>query len=189
MIAEGEGARAAARRSVRRAGAGRYHAARRSRAASPRSRLHARACAARDLRPIEEAADAVAAYLPHRPRPSSNDGLKKNLRPACRRPLALALGPALSRRARRWSIADRDEARSCDDRRRRATSRSRRCWCAAARPNSCARRTRKEFLELVPHAEYVDVAGARHMVAGDSNDHFAAAMLDFLEPAQGRSAA
>ena len=25
----------------------------------------------------------------------------------------------------------------------------------------------REFLELVPHAEYVDVAGARHMVAGD----------------------
>ena len=29
----------------------------------------------------------------------------------------------------------------------------------------------REFLELVPHAEYMDVAGARHMVAGDRNDH------------------
>src|SRR6185437_10313489 len=29
---------------------------------------------------VEEAADAVAAYLPHRPRPKSNEGLKKNLR-------------------------------------------------------------------------------------------------------------
>ena len=29
---------------------------------------------------VEEAADAVAAYLPHRPRPRSNEGLKKNLR-------------------------------------------------------------------------------------------------------------
>ena len=29
---------------------------------------------------IEEAADAVAAYLPHRPRPRSHEGLKKNLR-------------------------------------------------------------------------------------------------------------
>src|SRR6202008_4799492 len=29
---------------------------------------------------IEEAADAVAAYLPHRPRPRSTEGLKKNLR-------------------------------------------------------------------------------------------------------------
>ena len=35
----------------------------------------------------------------------------------------------------------------------------------------------KEFLQLVPHAEYVDVGGARHMVAGDRNDHFSAAVL------------
>jgi pimeloyl-ACP methyl ester carboxylesterase len=39
----------------------------------------------------------------------------------------------------------------------------------------------KEFLELVPHADYVDVSGARHMVAGDRNDHFSAAVLSFIE--------
>ena len=38
----------------------------------------------------------------------------------------------------------------------------------------------REFLELVPHAEYMDVAGARHMVAGDRNDRFSAAILQFL---------
>jgi hypothetical protein len=38
----------------------------------------------------------------------------------------------------------------------------------------------KEFLELVPHADYVDVSGARHMVAGDRNDHFSAAVLSFI---------
>jgi pimeloyl-ACP methyl ester carboxylesterase len=38
----------------------------------------------------------------------------------------------------------------------------------------------REFLDLVPHAEYVDVADARHMVAGDRNDHFASVILDFL---------
>jgi pimeloyl-ACP methyl ester carboxylesterase len=38
----------------------------------------------------------------------------------------------------------------------------------------------REFLELVPHADYIDVAGARHMVAGDSNDRFSAAVLDFV---------
>jgi hypothetical protein len=32
----------------------------------------------------------------------------------------------------------------------------------------------------VPHAEYMDVAGARHMVAGDRNDHFADAVMSFL---------
>ena len=38
----------------------------------------------------------------------------------------------------------------------------------------------REFLDLVPHASYIDVADARHMVAGDSNDRFAAAILDFV---------
>ena len=38
----------------------------------------------------------------------------------------------------------------------------------------------KEFLELVPQAEYVDVEHARHMVAGDRNDIFNEAILEFL---------
>ena len=38
----------------------------------------------------------------------------------------------------------------------------------------------REFLELVPHAEFADVSGARHMVAGDRNDSFSAAILGFL---------
>ena len=37
-----------------------------------------------------------------------------------------------------------------------------------------------EFFELVPHAEYVDVEHARHMVAGDRNDIFTESVLDFL---------
>jgi pimeloyl-ACP methyl ester carboxylesterase len=38
----------------------------------------------------------------------------------------------------------------------------------------------REFLALVPQAEYVDVAGAGHMLAGDSNTVFGRATLDFL---------
>jgi pimeloyl-ACP methyl ester carboxylesterase len=38
----------------------------------------------------------------------------------------------------------------------------------------------REFLELVPHATYADVAGARHMVAGDQNDQFSEAIMKFL---------
>jgi pimeloyl-ACP methyl ester carboxylesterase len=37
-----------------------------------------------------------------------------------------------------------------------------------------------EFRALVPHAEYVDVAGAAHMVTGDHNDAFARAIVEFL---------
>jgi pimeloyl-ACP methyl ester carboxylesterase len=38
----------------------------------------------------------------------------------------------------------------------------------------------EEFLQLIPHAEFVDVDKARHMVAGDRNDIFTAAVQEFL---------
>jgi len=38
----------------------------------------------------------------------------------------------------------------------------------------------KEFLDLVPHAEFVDIDEAGHMVAGDKNDIFSSAVIKFL---------
>jgi pimeloyl-ACP methyl ester carboxylesterase len=38
----------------------------------------------------------------------------------------------------------------------------------------------QQFLALAPHATMVDVAGAGHMVAGDRNDLFNRAIVDFL---------
>ena len=39
----------------------------------------------------------------------------------------------------------------------------------------------RDFIRLVPHARYVDVSRAGHMVAGDRNDAFSNAVIDFLE--------
>ena len=39
----------------------------------------------------------------------------------------------------------------------------------------------REFLEAVPHAEFADVAGAGHMVAGDQNDAFTESVRTFLQ--------
>lgn len=39
----------------------------------------------------------------------------------------------------------------------------------------------REFLQTVPHARAVDVAHARHMVAGDRNDIFTSAVTEFIE--------
>jgi pimeloyl-ACP methyl ester carboxylesterase len=39
----------------------------------------------------------------------------------------------------------------------------------------------QDFLTRAPHAEYADVAGAGHMVAGDRNEVFNRAILDFLD--------
>ncbi len=131
---------------------------------------------------IEEAADAIATYLPHRKRPSSLDGLAKNLR--------------LHDDGRyRWhwdprflgGRHDRDvEPHHIEDQ-----------LVAAARnlsvPVLLVRGGRselvsdhhvEEFLSLVPHAQYADVKGAGHMVAGDRNDAFAGAVVDFLDRLQ-----
>jgi len=127
---------------------------------------------------IAEAADAVAAYLPHRPRPRSHEGLKKNLR----------LHPD-GRWRWHW------DPRFLDGRRRvgPAGGEVEEMLVAAAQririPTLLVRGASselvkdehtKDFLKLVPHASYVDVSGARHMVAGDRNDQFADAIKGFL---------
>jgi pimeloyl-ACP methyl ester carboxylesterase len=43
----------------------------------------------------------------------------------------------------------------------------------------------EEFMQLIPHAEYVDVDKARHMVAGDRNDIFTGAVTAFLRKLPG----
>jgi pimeloyl-ACP methyl ester carboxylesterase len=47
----------------------------------------------------------------------------------------------------------------------------------------------KDFLKAAPHATYVDVADASHMVAGDRNDAFTEALLNFLQSEPVTSAA
>jgi pimeloyl-ACP methyl ester carboxylesterase len=128
---------------------------------------------------VEEAVDAVAAYLPHRPRPRSTEGLKKNLR----------LHPD-GRWRWHWDPRFLDGRRPVDGRRTEVEER----LIAAARhlkiPAMLVRggsselvqeAHAKEFLQLVPHARFADVSGARHMVAGDKNDQFAAAIMEFLQ--------
>ena len=39
----------------------------------------------------------------------------------------------------------------------------------------------KAFCSRFPQVEFVDVSGAGHMVAGDRNDAFTAAVVDFLD--------
>jgi len=38
----------------------------------------------------------------------------------------------------------------------------------------------KQLLEHIPHADYIDISDAHHMIVGDNNDAFAAAVLAFL---------
>jgi len=127
---------------------------------------------------LEEAADAVAEYLPHRPRPRSLEGLRKNLR----------LDPD-GRYRWHWDPRFIDGPRPISS--GRDTEHN--IFAAAAStikvPTLLVRGRMselvgeehvEEFLELVPHAAFADVSGAGHMVVGDKNDVFAEAVLGFL---------
>jgi len=43
----------------------------------------------------------------------------------------------------------------------------------------------REFLGMTPHAEFVDIASADHMVAGDANDAFNDAVFRFVDKHSG----
>ncbi|MEI7546673.1 MAG: alpha/beta hydrolase [Actinomycetota bacterium] len=124
---------------------------------------------------LEEAADAVAEYLPHRPRPSL-DGLGRNMR----------LGDD-GRYRWHWDPALIDDRRGTTLRSARNDfeehSRALNLPVLLVRgqmSDVLSEESAREFLSLVPHAEYIDVAGAHHMVAGDRNDAFTDPVVEFL---------
>jgi pimeloyl-ACP methyl ester carboxylesterase len=128
---------------------------------------------------VAEAAAAVAKYLPHRPRPRSHEGLKKNLRLSPDGRWRWHWDPRFLE-GPRTTEADRQalEATLIEAARR---IRIPALLVRGASSELVKEAHAKEFLELVPHADYVDVGGARHMVAGDRNDHFSTAVLSFIE--------
>lgn len=131
---------------------------------------------------LDEVADAIQRYNPHRPRPTNLGGLEKNLR---------------RRDDGRWywhwdpvfitgPLGGRDETRSSliDPERLQAAARGLHVPTLLVRGRQSdllSEEGARELLELVPQASYVDVAGAGHMVAGDRNDVFNDAVVSFLD--------
>jgi non-heme chloroperoxidase len=125
---------------------------------------------------LEEAADAVATYLPHRPRPADVSGLARNLR--------------LEEDGRyHWHWDPAFVSSNWPPRRYQAPERYESAVAAVGVPILLVRGARSEvvteeaanaFRRVAPSAEYVDVADAAHMVAGDRNDVFTAAVVEFL---------
>lgn len=135
---------------------------------------------------VEEAAEAIAGYLPHRKRPDSLDGLSKNLRLHPDGRLRWHWDPAFitgrqAREARPQDIEAELVAAA-------AALRPPVLLVRGARSELVTDAHVEEFLRLVPHAAYRDVKGAGHMVAGDRNDAFAEAVLSFLDAPAGESA-
>ncbi len=122
---------------------------------------------------LDEAADAVAAYNPHRPRPASHDGLRKNLR----------------ERDGRWYW--HWDPRTMTGNRPQVTNADYLSDALAAitAPVMLVRgkmsdlvtaEIASEFLAEHPTVRYADVSDAGHMVAGDRNDVFTSAVESFV---------
>jgi pimeloyl-ACP methyl ester carboxylesterase len=128
---------------------------------------------------LEEAADSISAYLPHRPRPTNTSGLEKNLR---------------KRGDGRWywhwdprfignrEGVDGQEGVVFHDRLASAASNvmipTLLVWGGMS--DIVNEESVNELRELIPHAEVVEVEGAGHMVAGDKNDAFNDAVVEFV---------
>lgn len=125
---------------------------------------------------IEEAADAVAEYLPHRRRPSDTSGLAKNLRRNAEGRLCWHWDPRFlgdrPRTAQPEYHARMDNAAAALD--------VPVLLVRGRMSEIVSEESVRHFQELVPHAEYADVQGAAHMVAGDRNDAFRDAVEAFL---------
>ena len=125
---------------------------------------------------LEEAADAIAAFAHHRPRPKDLAGLKKNLRLGADGRYHWHWDPRMMTGERRIN------ARAESDRLERAASGLRvpTLLVRGRMSDVVSEEDARHFLAVAPHARYVDVSGAGHMVAGDRNDRFTHAVVDFL---------
>lgn len=140
-------------------------------------RIHAFMAARPDgFADLEEAADAIAAYNPHRPRPRSVEGLRKNL---------------VQGEDGRWRWHwDPRFLRTSDDPRGGASEK--RAEDAARRiavPTLLVRGAQSDIVseagfarmqEIMPHAQRSQVT-AGHMIAGDDNDVFTLELTGFLD--------
>jgi pimeloyl-ACP methyl ester carboxylesterase len=123
---------------------------------------------------LDEAADAVASYLPYRTRPRSPEGLKKNLR---------------LRDGRWYWHWDPAFLTAPDDDRFVRMQKLEQAVMDLTIPILLIRGKLsdvvspegvKDFLEKVPHAEFVELSEAGHTAAGDDNDAFSEAVVQFV---------
>lgn len=125
---------------------------------------------------LEEAADAVAAYNPHRPRPRDTAGLMKNLRRRADGRLHWHWDPRL------LDAPQRPEPPVFADQLHHAAKHVRipTLLVRGLKSDLVSDAGIAELRHYLPHLEVYDVAGAGHMVAGDKNDAFNDGVLGFL---------
>ena len=126
---------------------------------------------------VEEAADAVAAYNPHRPRPKNVSGLMKNLRLREDGRLHWHWDPQMLLSRQRIEPPQFVTTISEAARHVRIPT----LLVRGLQSDIVTPQGMKEFQQLLPSLEIYDVAGAGHMVAGDDNDAFNRGVITFLK--------
>jgi non-heme chloroperoxidase len=131
---------------------------------------------------LEAVAEAISNYRPLQQRPRKLDGLAKNVRLGADGKYHWHWDPRIGARVRETNA------------RREAAARGLTVPTLLVRgghSDVVSEEGAQGFLALCPHSEYVNVAGAGHMVAGDRNDVFGQAAIAFLQrtvPVAGKSA-
>ncbi len=126
---------------------------------------------------LDEVADAIASYQPQRTRPRNLDGLAKNIRLGSDGKYHWHWDPR--RRNRTWDMSEYRQSleRAADNLNLPVL------LVRGGLSDVLTEEGAQSFLQQCPHAEYVNVTGAAHMVAGDRNDIFSGAVVDFLHRA------
>lgn len=127
---------------------------------------------------LEQVAEAIANYQPHRKRPRNLDGLAKNIRLGDDGRYYWHWDPAFRRRPHMSTEELRARTHRLEDASRSLTIPT--LLVRGGLSDVLDEDGAQAFLALVPHAEYVNVADAAHMVAGDRNDVFGERVIEFL---------
>jgi pimeloyl-ACP methyl ester carboxylesterase len=126
---------------------------------------------------LEEAADVIAAYLPHRPRRTDLSGLAKNLRQRDDGRFRWHWDPNFVNGVHRGrTLRDSGVFQAG------LVNLDLPVHLIRGRLSELVSREAAEaFVAQLPNARFTDVAGASHMVAGDRNDAFLDSVVGFLE--------
>jgi pimeloyl-ACP methyl ester carboxylesterase len=125
---------------------------------------------------LEDAAEVVAAYLPHRTKPRSPEGLKKNLRLRDGR-WYWHWDPAFLTKPADDPFVRMDMLEQAATNLEIPILLIRGKLSDVVTPEGV-----EDFLAKVPHAEFVELSEAGHTAAGDDNDAFSEVVVRFVNP-------
>jgi pimeloyl-ACP methyl ester carboxylesterase len=124
---------------------------------------------------LEEASEAVANYMQHRVKPAMLDGLRSTLRQGDDGRFYWRWDPAIMKDINTRRVIDSDRLL----RAAKATS-AKILLLRGVFSDVVTAESAERFLEHLPAAQYVEVEKAAHTIAGDSNQAFTDALVNFL---------